>query len=439
MIFYIERKRILSSGMPPEMEALPCRRQDTDAPPPLPEPVLPQSCAGISMPAPLCFHRNTVTINQPTGGIHMKITIKDTERAFQFRKGRFVKMLQPGVYHDLFGSTEIIRAAIDAPLHDRFSEVQLASFSKDAAFASETTAVMVADGQIALHFEDGRYINSLTAGRYVYWNTVKKHTFRICDLTSPEITEEIPRYICEQLCKEGRMVASHVPEHCKGLLYFDRIFQRVLEPGVHYNWRMEIGVSSEIADLRQRQLNITGQEILTKDKVSVRLNFVCAYRYADFLKAHTEIQDYASQFYIAVQMSMREYVAGCTLDELLSQREMIAAAVTERLKEKTAPLYIEVMETGIRDIILPGEVRDIMNTVLIAEKRAQANVITRREEVASTRSLLNTAKLMDENKTLYKLKELEYLEKICENVGNISVSGGDLLTQLREIVGNHSA
>ena len=77
-----------------------------------------------------------------------------------------------------------------------------------------------------------------------------------------------------------------------------------------------------------------------------------------------------------------------------------------------------------------------MNTVLIAEKRAQANVITRREEVASTRSLLNTAKLMDENETLYKLKELEYIEKICENVGSINLNGnGDVLTQLAGILG----
>lgn len=62
-------------------------------------------------------------------------------------------------------------------------------------------------------------------------------------------------------------------------------------------------------------------------------------------------------------------------------------------------------------------------------------MITRREEVASTRSLLNTARLMDENQTLYKLKELEYLEKICANVGSINVNGsGDLLTQLAEIM-----
>lgn len=76
-----------------------------------------------------------------------------------------------------------------------------------------------------------------------------------------------------------------------------------------------------------------------------------------------------------------------------------------------------------------------MNTVIAAEKRAQANVITRREEVASTRSLLNTAKLMDENETLYKLKELEYIERICENVGSINLNGGsDMLAQLAGLI-----
>ena len=111
----------------------------------------------------------------------------------------------------------------------------------------------------------------------------------------------------------------------------------------------------------------------------------------------------------------------------------IAASVLQKLKEKEADLYVEFTDSGVKDIILPGEVRDIMNTVLIAEKRAQANVITRREEVASTRSLLNTAKLMDENTTLYKLKELEYIEKICDKVGNISVGNSDILGQLNDI------
>lgn len=124
------------------------------------------------------------------------------------------------------------------------------------------------------------------------------------------------------------------------------------------------------------------------------------------------------------------------MDELLAQKEAAAALVREKLKEKEDFYCVELADVGIKDIILPGEIRDIMNTVLVAEKKAQANVIMRREEVASTRSLLNTARLMEENRVLYHLKEMEYLERICDKVGSISVAGGrGILEQLGEMMG----
>jgi regulator of protease activity HflC (stomatin/prohibitin superfamily) len=104
-------------------------------------------------------------------------------------------------------------------------------------------------------------------------------------------------------------------------------------------------------------------------------------------------------------------------------------------KDKEETFGCEFLDAGLKDIILPGDIKEILNTILIAEKKALANIITRREETASTRSLLNTAKLMDENATLFKLKELEYLERIAEKVGNISLSSsGGILEQLHEIV-----
>ena len=123
------------------------------------------------------------------------------------------------------------------------------------------------------------------------------------------------------------------------------------------------------------------------------------------------------------------------LDEILDAKAEISAFVLERLKAREKDLFVEITDAGVKDLILPGEVREIMNTVLLAEKRAQANVITRREEIASTRSLLNTARLMEENQTLYKLKELEYMERICEKVGNINLGGsGDALSQLMALL-----
>jgi regulator of protease activity HflC (stomatin/prohibitin superfamily) len=104
------------------------------------------------------------------------------------------------------------------------------------------------------------------------------------------------------------------------------------------------------------------------------------------------------------------------------------------LMEKTTGLGVEITNAGIRDLILPGDMKDIMNQVLIAEKKAQANTIMRREETASTRSLLNTAKLMEENEMLMRLKEMEYVEKIADKINNISLSGGGaILEQMKQL------
>ena len=135
-------------------------------------------------------------------------------------------------------------------------------------------------------------------------------------------------------------------------------------------------------------------------------------------------------------ITLRDYVARYRLDELLAGKEEMSRLVLEKLKSRGKDFFVEIMDGGVKDIVLPGNIREIMNTVLLAEKRAQANVITRREEVASTRSLLNTARLMEENQTLCKLKELEYLERICENVGSINLNGsGGVLSQLSALLG----
>ena len=85
---------------------------------------------------------------------------------------------------------------------------------------------------------------------------------------------------------------------------------------------------------------------------------------------------------------------------------------------------VRVSVIALKDIILPGDIRDILNQVVTAEKQAQANLIRRREETAATRSLLNTAKLMEGNPLLVRLKELETLEKIADKVEKITVVGG---------------
>ena len=128
--------------------------------------------------------------------------------------------------------------------------------------------------------------------------------------------------------------------------------------------------------------------------------------------------------YREAQFGLRQAVGTRSLDTLLANKGELDRAVYDAIRTQVADNGIEVINVGIKDLILPGEMKDILNQVVEAEKVAQANVIKRREETAATRSLLNTAKLMDENPTLLRLKELEMLEKVTEKVDRLTVFGG---------------
>ena len=110
--------------------------------------------------------------------------------------------------------------------------------------------------------------------------------------------------------------------------------------------------------------------------------------------------------------------------QVLADKTSVDSVIAAGVVEPLAAVGIDIKNVGIKDIILPGEMKDILNQVVLAEKTAQANNIRRREETAATRSLLNTAKLMDENPLLIRLKELEALEKVTDRVERLTVFGG---------------
>jgi len=360
----------------------------------------------------------------------LKVYISENQRGFLFRHGIFIKMLAPGKHKvNIFMGESYITTDVGQAVDIR--QVDISVLLRDSAFAESIVKIEVPDLHIALHYVDGCMAGVLKPGIHYFWNVFHKHTGELVDMRQPEI----------RLAKETMYLIpiayytkAEVAEGETGLLFFDGEFQRELKSGCYYFWKNAIKVTCQSVDMRTQQLDVNSQEILTADKVTLRLNFVCTYRITNAVNIHMALKDYKTQIYVITQLAIREYVGRLKFDELLEQKEQIAEIVLENLRQKQDGLFVEFLDAGLKDIILPGEIRDIMNTVLIAEKNAQANVISRREEVASTRSLLNTAKLMEENTTLYKLKELEYLEKICDKVGSISVGNGNLLGELGNLL-----
>ena len=227
------------------------------------------------------------------------------------------------------------------------------------------------------------------------------------------------------LARAGPIVVSAVVDaHEAGLLMVDGELKERSAPGRHAFWQVGRTVKVAKIDLRPQPLEITAQEILTKDRIGIRVTLTAFTKVTDPEKAALATADVAGTLYRLVQFAIREAVATRTLDEILAARDTIDHEVRGFVTERAHALGAEVGEIGVKDVILPGDIRELLNKVVEAERVAKANLIRRQEETAATRSLLNTAKLMEDNPLLLRLKELEALEKLVEKVGRIDLHAG---------------
>jgi hypothetical protein len=359
-----------------------------------------------------------------------RIKIEAYQVGLLFENRKLAAVLQEGL-HWTFGNKNVLIYDMNEAFQAPF-ELNILLQNQD--LASMLEVVEVADNEIVLQFVNGNFKEILIPGRYAFWKGIVKNEFTRADLSKIEITENIKVNLLEHAKMRYFTRKFIVASNDKALLFVNGTFVKELKSGTHYFWNNAITIEVKTVDTRQQQVEISGQELLTKDKAGLRINFFVRYQVVDIMKALLDNKDFEKQLYVAMQLALRAFVGGLTLDELLARKDTIAEAILAEVTTKTEDLGLTISDAGIRDVILPGDMKEIMNQVLVAEKKAQANSIMRREETAATRSLLNTAKLMEENEMLWKLKEMEYVEKIADKIGEITISGGgNVIGQLKEI------
>ncbi|WP_322091432.1 slipin family protein [Paraburkholderia bannensis] len=363
----------------------------------------------------------------------MRHVVKKNERALLMNEGDFVKVLEPGVFRafDPFKRLSVQTAQLDAPLAD----AALADWLRrdaQAVLAQHFVAMDLADDEAGLRYADGVLVEILPPGtRRLYWRGLVEHRLDRVDFTqNGELDAALMKRLMQPALRArgiaglNGVLLAQVPAYHVGVLKIDGKVERVLEAGLSAFWRFGRDVAVELVDLRVQALEVGGQEILTRDKVALRLNLAATWCYADVLRAFGQLQKPADHLYRELQFALRAAVGTRTLDELLEDKQMIDEVVIAQVRSRLVDSGLEIRSVGVKDIVLPGDMKTILAQVVEAEKAAQANVIRRREETAATRSLLNTAKVMEENPTALRLKELETLERVAERIDRISVFGG---------------
>lgn len=362
-----------------------------------------------------------------------RLTVTERERVLVLRKGRFADILGPGEHW--LKTRNTLREAHDLE-RLRFTSPYDEALWRERPDLAETHLLRVeaAPDEVALVLRDGRPLEVVgLETRVTYWRDAGSWTVERFALGE---TLVVPVALAKRLARIGAKAAtrlSEVPEGYVGLLTVDGVPAGRLATGTHTFWDVAGRKTNvRLVDTRWCFNEVTGHEILTRDRVTLRVNLTAAYRVTDPERAVAEVHDFTEALRTALGLAFRKTLGALTLDKLLAEKVSVNAEAAGVVRAEMAAIGIEVGEIALKDVILPGEMREILNRVVAAEKEAEANVIRRREETNATRSLLNTAKVMAENPVMLRLKELEALEVIAGKVERLTVHNGTegLMTDL---------
>ena len=169
----------------------------------------------------------------------------------------------------------------------------------------------------------------------------------------------------------------------RGLRYIDGRFDTVLEPGRYKLRRVSLWgrrpvVEVVLVDMREREFTIKGQEILTADKVALRVSIITQYRVVDPVAAVERVADYGNRIYSDVQLAARRSLASMTLEAILTNRNQLSEDILRDVEGVSAGYGVEIIRADVKDLVFPGNLQEIMNRVLTAQRMAEAQMVEAR-------------------------------------------------------------
>ena len=169
----------------------------------------------------------------------------------------------------------------------------------------------------------------------------------------------------------------------RGLRYVDGRFDAVLEPGRYELprasvWRRRPTVEVVLVDMREREFTIKGQEILTADKVALRVSIITQYRVVDPVAAVEKVAGYEDRLYSDVQLAARRSLASMTLEAILTNRNQLSEDILRDVEGVASGYGVAILRADVKDIVFPGNLQDVMNRVLMAQRLAEAQLVEAR-------------------------------------------------------------
>lgn len=352
-----------------------------------------------------------------------RFKIRSYEMGLLFREGDFHGLLAAGK-HWRFDPLNKLRVDVVSQREPWLVHEKLDLIVKSRALKDRAVVLDLKDHERALVWIDHRFSHILPAGQYAYWTGQKVVRVEIVDARKVRFDHEEFKVIVRSLAVQRVLDVCAVQRDHVGVLFIDGRYTDTLAPGEYAFWKGPADARVVEVDLRETMVDVGGQEIMTADKVTLRLNAVVTYKIADARRVLSQTDDVRQALYRESQLVLRSVIGARELDVFLTDKDAVAKNIEDGVRRRAGELGLDIASVGIRDVILPGDMKDLMNKVTEAHKAAEANLIARREETAAIRSQANTAKLLAESPTLMRLRELEVLEKIAA-AGKLNIILGE--------------
>lgn len=349
----------------------------------------------------------------------MRIHVSLSQRVIVHINRRPERYLGPGV-HKLWAplsKVEVLHLSTDALTVDLRPE-ELALVPKD-----ELRTLTIGATERAVVMRKGRPLGWLGAGEHQVWTVDPSTKIEVIDVSAIEakpLSDELRPLVPATDYVEVTAAEGHVV-----LRWVNGALEQVLGAGRTAAWNVAQKVMLSVIDVRERVLGVNAQEVMTKDRVTLRLNLSVTFKVSDPRRLATVAREPDEVVYLALQLAAREAVGSRTLDELLGGRESLTEILRPAVTLRAEAVGLSVVNVGLKDLVLPGEMKTLLNRVIEAQKEAEANVILRREETAAVRSMAQTAKVLGESPLLLRLKELEAYKDLAGKVGTVNLVLGD--------------
>ena len=295
------------------------------------------------------------------------IKIRSFEVGLSFRDGEFEGILNSGRYW-LFDplsnrQVDVVSRRVPWIVHDKLDVM-----ANSGALDAEAVVIDLTDYQRGLVWIDGRFNRILGPGQYAYWTGARDVRVEIVNTKGIRFDHKDYSRIVRSADAHHLLDTCSVKRDSLGVLFIDGRYVETLEPGDYAFWKDVADARVVEVDQRESMVDVGGQEIMTSDKVTVRMNAVITYRVVDPRRAVCATADYQQTLYRETQLALRAVVGAHELDRFLTEKDAITESLMADIRLRVSQLGLEIVSVGIRDVILPGDMKELMNRVTESQK-----------------------------------------------------------------------